>query len=613
MRLYELKINGFRKLKDVTVKFGDATWLLGPNNCGKSSVLKAIQYLLSAQNKILEPEWCSEADEKTGEPNICVENIILEAEFRNVPAAADGWRGFKGRVFRYEPEAEDDTGRAIYYRKIYTLGKNAEIAMKSRLRKIKGEFANAKTAQDLVDLGASEEQVKAVFPKLDANLSAKDKEKIALIDDACDLDDEVVWDNNPGGIAGVVLSRLPRFLLIPATTSSDEITEKTGVLQETLNELFKDVREISPHYKVAQDALNLLAKELDPTDETSEFGRLMGELNKVLADVFPNGSIHASANLSDPNTALRPAFDVAMESNIRTGVDLQGTGMVRSAVFGLLRYRQKWLSQREDAEERSIIIGFEEPEIYLHPSAANQMRNVIYDLSSKASQIVATTHSPYMIDLSRKPRQVLNRVIADDKFSSSTPFSVSDAYKALLHDHKTHVKMLLKIDDYIARAFFTKMVVIVEGDTEEVVMRQALQRLERDNRDCYLRILSDFEILKARGKASIISLAKYLRSMGIEIFVMHDRDRGTPGAEVMNDPIKDAVGDDDRVIALEECIEDVLGYKPTENDKPYRAFKKCEEWGEGWTDVPIALRDVLSRIFAGYLPAVEAGDALVAN
>lgn len=35
---------------------------------------------------------------------------------------------------------------------------------------------------------------------------------------------------------------------------------------------------------------------------------------------------------------------------------------------------------KDDAATRSLIIGFEEPEIYLHPSAANQMRDLIYEL-----------------------------------------------------------------------------------------------------------------------------------------------------------------------------------------------------------------------------------------
>ena len=37
-------------------------------------------------------------------------------------------------------------------------------------------------------------------------------------------------------------------------------------------------------------------------------------------------------------------------------------------------------------------------------------------------------------------------------------------------------------------------------------------------------ILSDWYILRARGKAAIIPLIKYLRAMHIDIYVMHDKD-----------------------------------------------------------------------------------------
>ncbi|WP_411393182.1 AAA family ATPase, partial [Vibrio parahaemolyticus] len=67
---------------------------------------------------------------------------------------------------------------------------------------------------------------------------------------------------------------------------------------------------------------------------------------------------------------------------MRTPIENQGTGMIRSAVFSLLRYRKTWEEQREEKNERGLIICFEEPEIFLHPSAANQMRNTIYDLVS---------------------------------------------------------------------------------------------------------------------------------------------------------------------------------------------------------------------------------------
>ena len=55
--------------------------------------------------------------------------------------------------------------------------------------------------------------------------------------------------------------------------------------------------------------------------------------------------------------------------------------------------------------------------------------------------------------------------------------------------------MLMKIDDYIARAFFTKNIVIVEGDTEDILIRETLSRLPKED---FLKLVSSFEVIKAR-------------------------------------------------------------------------------------------------------------------
>ena len=51
MYLHSIHIKGFRKLEDVTVNLSDTTFLIGPNNAGKSSILKAIELLLT-NNKV---------------------------------------------------------------------------------------------------------------------------------------------------------------------------------------------------------------------------------------------------------------------------------------------------------------------------------------------------------------------------------------------------------------------------------------------------------------------------------------------------------------------------------------------------------------------------------
>jgi len=272
--------------------------------------------------------------------------------------------------------------------------------------------------------------------------------------------------------------------------------------------------------------------------------------------------------------------------------------MVRAAVFGMLRFRQKWLSKREDENARSLIICFEEPEIYLHPSAANQMRDAIYDLSSSNSQIVASTHSPYIIDISRKPRQVLNRLQEAGSTIASESFTVTDTFKILQGEDKDYVKMLMKIDDYIARVFFTKNIVIVEGDTEDILIRETLSKLPKED---FLKLVSSFEVIKARGKAAIIGLVKYLTAMGLKPIVVHDRDGDVKGAEKFNEPIAQAIGENGKVVMMHENVEDEIGYTAI-SEKPFKAYLETQKWGDEWTDIPEKWRIKMKEIFNEYVP-----------
>lgn len=597
MRLHTLKINGFKRIHNAQVKFGDATFLIGSNNAGKSSVLKAIEWLLSDKKRMASDCYCSEVDEETGENKISCKEVILEAEFRNIPDEAKSWRGFKGRVFTYDPTDTGETGNSIFYKKSYSLGEDVVIELKSFKRELKKDFETLKKPSEFIDLGIDVGIITELFPALEKNISAGDKSKLELVDEIWDITKEEVWDKNPGGIGGVVLSKLPSFLLIPAESGATEIEDKTGVLQKTLSELFKDVRGSSINYKRAQECLNELAKELNPSDEKSEFGMMMGELNKVLCGVFPESKIYASADLSNPDTALSPSFAIEMSSNIRTTVSNQGTGMVRAAVFGLLRFRQAWLKKR-GADERSLIIGFEEPEIYLHPSAANQMRDIIYELSGMSSQIIATTHSPYLIDLSRKPRQILNRFHYESAHTSINPFSVTEKYKQLSEDDKDYVKMIMKLDDHMSRIFFTKKVIVVEGDTEEIVFKEALRRVPVSARN---KILTNTELVKARGKAAIIGLIKYLSALDVDFIVIHDRDKGVAGAEVFNPHILAAAGSPDKVIVVEECIEDILGYPAPTSEKPFKAYQQTLKWGEDFDEMPDKLKSIMQKVYHPWL------------
>lgn len=617
MKLHSFKIEGFRRHLNTEIIFSDATFLIGENNVGKSSVLKALEYFLSGVQKIPLDDFTRIVDKESNSDQVIVDRIILTAEFRNVPPEANSWQGFKGRLFPYDVDNDtEDTGLSCIYRKSYFTDKNFEGEMKEFKRELKAQFTSCITLSDFIKAGLDESIVNELFPneKISKKVGKKEIDlfkdnNISEIFDISETEND--WFPNPGGLANNILTRLPKFLLIPAQDKVDELSGNNGALLKTLNSLFSDVRDSSENFRKAQEYLNLLAAELDPHDEKSDFAVMLNGLNKVVGEVFPNTIFEAKANLADAKDILNPKFDIKLGSNITTKVEQQGTGVVRSAVFAMLRYRsmrENEKSRKENSTIRPLFIAFEEPEIYLHPKAAFQMRETIYELACEPlNQIVCTTHSPYMIDLSKKSSQVLNSLLinegkvtykdneVDMELIASNPFNISKAFKSLHENDQTYVKMLLKVDDSVAKVFFARNVLVIEGDTEDIVLKETLARMDEEIKR---EVSYNWEIVKARGKATIISLVKYLKAMGFNPYVIHDLDKGNANAEKFNKPIKEAVGDEQQVINLVNCIEDVLGYPAPSNNKPFKAYKYIQEnWGNDWNSVPIKWREILERIF----------------
>lgn len=595
MKLEYFYIKGFRRISESKIECGDATFLIGENNIGKSSVLKALEVFFSETLKLQEQDFF-----KIETPEYQDDEVILEAKFIDLLDEAKTWKGFKGRVF--EENINGKKSNCIYYRKtFYRNGANGKREMKCQNKTLNENYTKCKTLNDYIEKGIDIDIIEDVFQDFDKlkTLTAKEKDKLELISDIWDYDENTSeWFNNPGGFEGVISIKLPKFLLIPAENRKEEIDGASGTLQKTMKELFDDVRDASENYKQAQHYLNLLAVELDPNDDKKEFGNMIIEINKIISGVFTDTKIHIDTNLSDAKTSIKPSFDIEMSSNVRTKPERQGMGSIRSTVFALLRYREDFVERKRVAGivMRPLIIGFEEPEMYLHPNASVMMRDKIYELATSTnSKIICTTHSPYMIDLSKKiddndyPKQVLNllKIEKDENLnafiSKSISFNTSEAYKKLQSDERQFVKFLLKIDDNIAKVFFCKKVIIVEGDTEEIIIKETISRLSEEKRK---QFYSNYQIVKARGKATIISLVKYLKSLSIIPFVIHDKDL-VDGATKFNIPILEALDNvESNRFVVENTIEDILGYPEPSNDKPYKAYKYISEnWGENWIDI----------------------------
>ena len=94
-------------------------------------------------------------------------------------------------------------------------------------------------------------------------------------------------------------------------------------------------------------------------------------------------------------------------------------------------------------------------------------------------------------------------------------------------DDKTYVKMLMRFDDEVTKVFFANNVLIVEGDTEYLLLTEALKRLDKDISN---QIKSNWHIIRARGKPPIISLSKYFQTLNLNVKANFNNDTGNKNA-----------------------------------------------------------------------------------
>jgi putative ATP-dependent endonuclease of OLD family len=580
MKLEKIIIKNFRRISDAEITLAAASFVIGPNNSGKTSVIDAIDALLS-----LKADKITEADFRLMEDGVRTDTLELTGIFSNINDETAQSRGFKGRVI---------DGK-FTYKKTYKLSAVGKPKIESITfpYKLKDEFLKAKKVQDLIDLGLTPALIQDRLDKngVDEKLPKQwERDFIEVLD--FETDQEPIIEENPGGFSSNINSKLPKVIRIPSLiNTSDFDGNNKGLLSECLSLLFDDLLTQNQLATEIQERLTELETQMNPETDGSLIKQLTIDVNAIISSVFPSCGIEITPNLQNLNEILKPKYEVSLFSNVKTKIDKQGTGLIRTTAFAMLRYHSNLKTQRQ-LETRPILVAFEEPEIYLHPSAANLLRDTIYSLGA-TDQIICNTHSPWMIDLTQEPLSLTKMINLADNTVTCKNYGLTSSFANLPADDKLRVKMLQLFDDEISRVFFAERVVVVEGDTEILAIKNTLKLIPETTRK---EILSKSQVIRARGKASIISLVKYLQDLGIYPYVMHDRDQGTAGAEIFNSPISNAVNDLTRLTLNHENVEDTLGYIAPSVDKPFKAFSVTNAWANT-ADIPDEWKTKFEFIF----------------
>lgn len=248
------------------------------------------------------------------------------------------------------------------------------------------------------------------------------------------------------------------------------------------------------------------------------------ELSDAVAGVFPGFQISLDARPQDDvERSLSlfkapPVLRMGPEGGHQSDLDRQGSGARRTLLWTALKILadHKQVDKDGNRTGRPQVLLLDEPELCLHPSAIRDACRVLYSLpEGRVWQVMVTTHSPAFIDVSRDNTSIVRvERNVDGGVSGTTIFRPRRA--ELSEDDKERLKLLNMYDPYVAEFFFGGRTVVVEGDTEFSAFREVMS--EEPDR------FRDVHVVRARGKYTIVSLCKILNQFGCPYAVLHDAD-----------------------------------------------------------------------------------------
>lgn len=121
---------------------------------------------------------------------------------------------------------------------------------------------------------------------------------------------------------------------------------------------------------------------------------LAEKLTESLRPFIPNikGSLINLSRDSNARLDLFNRFNVELDDGETTPLEQKGSGAQSLVALALAHT----ISKRTNSVD-NFILAIEEPEAHLHPDAIHQLRNILHDISSN-NQLIITTHSPLLVN-----------------------------------------------------------------------------------------------------------------------------------------------------------------------------------------------------------------------
>jgi len=553
MRITAITVRNYRSLKDVSIQVEDYGVFIGANGSGKSSLLYALDWFFNGTT-LTNNDIHGYREGEILQPGSTIEVTVTFTDLTNKD---------RERLQQYGRGDRAEIRRTWYAndKQTKTVGNAkqgpgfADLRADQAVAERRTKYRDLRTTlTELADLGGSASKDAILKALAEWESDTTHANMLVEVADA-DANEMMGWNG------ANILRECVRFVLIPAAASIvDEVgsASKGTALTELVGTFMSaaSARAQAAWLQKHAAAVAELSGEIRRSIEEAT-GIQTSRINARLASLVPNASVTLTPTVPEFAPKVSPSIATAVTiDGITNDISRQGHGVQRGVMISMfqaivpdaeLTRTTHLVQEGEDdvtAQSRldeslsglpSIIVAIEEPEIYQHPIRARAFARTLVELSRQSGvQVLLATHSPYFVQpdqfaaLHRFTYSGGRTSVANATISSVSASSGIDA-------DKVEKAIISYVPTEFSEGFFADAVVLVEGQTDRVVIEATAAKLGQD------LDRNGVTILSVEGKGGMRVARAILTTLGIPSYVLADGDFGTPGRKSYRDKTEEEI------------------------------------------------------------------------
>lgn len=367
MKLKRIVIENYKGINTpITIDVNDFVCIVGKNDVGKSTILKAIDAFINDNNPVFE-------DKNIYNDSNTV-SIGLQFDCERMSAIIDD----SIPITFEDEELVDDSGLLCITKKWDVSQKTIKPQWYIRRKKyLDGDFVML-VERELKNL-CRQNGIDIAEGQGNSDMRNNLREHHRINDVSFEYSEDMLpttGQTRPKKILDAIKEHLPNFGYFRADKS---LSDSDAAVQKYFKE----------------KALSLLKEQVSTDNIESSIKKEIGEslskitdkINSVLSE---NDQISAQVDF-DWSKLITTSFKCKKEeSNIP--LSARGDGFRRITMMSYFE-----MLAEEKKEGKDIIFGFEEPETFLHPGTQRLLYQKLYDLTQNGYQVLITTHSPNIV------------------------------------------------------------------------------------------------------------------------------------------------------------------------------------------------------------------------